>query len=672
MYLSKINKIIVSLLVGVFICLLGFGFSQQLKTKHEFKYKANEFKNVLNLKNTPRQAIDWQSFCFSDKGAWFGFALPDSVSENRYTFTGPFLMTQGKWISKSLLNLEILDENSILLSPLKSESVFYPGKLVRKLKYSDFDLDISLIFISEYDALICAKFDNIKSNCSVIPVLKGNVFSSEAKVCSRNTSIHIKGTEINSELNIYFREKARIKQLIVNDSSYLARMFPINLATHNCISTVVSYNDFQCHKHNNADLINDALTNPHTYLLQNTYRWNSYIDNALKSNAGWANRKEYQHIAVKSVITLINNWRCAYGDLLHDGLFPSYAVNYFNGFWAWDSWKHAVALACFEPDLAKNQIRAMYDYQNADGMIADCIYANKTENNWLNTKPPLSGWAIWNVYTSTNDIDFLYEMYPKLIKYHQWWYKFRDANKNNLCEYGSTDGSLIAAKWESGMDNAIRFDEATMVKIDKQNYAFNQESVDLNSYLYKEKLMIAKIANELSNADVSKTYKTEAAKLQKLINEKMYDKHTGYYYDIDIKTQKTIATQGPEGWIPLFALLASPNKAQEVIQNMFDTTKFSTYIPFPTAPKDNPEFSTKYWRGPIWLDQVYFAIQALTNYDCYTEANEYTLQIFDRLEGLKQQAPIRENYWPIDGKGMRVNHFSWSAAHLLLLYKHEK
>ena len=41
-----------------------------------------------------------------------------------------------------------------------------------------------------------------------------------------------------------------------------------------------------------------------------------------------------------------------------------------------------------------------------------------------------------------------------------------------------------------------------------------------------------------------------------------------------------------------------------------DTAKFSTYIPFPTIAADNPKYNPRgYWRGPIWLDQTYFAIR---------------------------------------------------------------
>ena len=58
----------------------------------------------------------------------------------------------------------------------------------------------------------------------------------------------------------------------------------------------------------------------------------------------------------------------------------------------------------------------MYDFQLDNGFIVDCIYRDTTieNHNYRNTKPPLSGWAVWKVYTQDGDVDFLKEMYPKL------------------------------------------------------------------------------------------------------------------------------------------------------------------------------------------------------------------------------------------------------------------
>ena len=65
-------------------------------------YTANTIENfpdVLNVKNIPDKAEDWSAFCFSDLGAWQGYALPpDTMPQYWGGFSGPFLMTQGRWL----------------------------------------------------------------------------------------------------------------------------------------------------------------------------------------------------------------------------------------------------------------------------------------------------------------------------------------------------------------------------------------------------------------------------------------------------------------------------------------------------------------------------------------------------------------------------------------------
>ncbi|MCP5108404.1 MAG: glycoside hydrolase, partial [bacterium] len=240
-----------------------------------------------------------------------------------------------------------------------------------------------------------------------------------------------------------------------------------------------------------------TLENVEKHWPENQTRWTHYLNKVLAAGSVWEKDNAYRDIAVKALMTLLNNWRRAYGDLEYDGLFPSYAVNYFNGFWAWDSWKHAAALARFAPGLAKDQIRTMFALQDEQGMIPDVIYAGKAENNWRDTKPPLAAWAVWEVYEQTRHKEFVKEMYPQLVRYHQWWYENRDHDKNRLCEYGSTDGTLVAALWESGMDDAVRFDKRKMVKNKKGAWSIDVESVDLNAYLYADKVYISKMARLL-------------------------------------------------------------------------------------------------------------------------------------------------------------------------------
>jgi putative isomerase len=382
-------------------------------------------------------------------------------------------------------------------------------------------------------------------------------------------------------------------------------------------------------------------------------------------------RGEYLQLADKCYLTLQNNWRTPAGELKHSGVFPSYHYEWFHGFWAWDSWKHAAALAIFDTEKAKDQVRAMYDFMQDDGFIPDCVYRDTTleKHNYRNTKAPLSAWAVWSIYKRDRDTLFLKEMYPKLVKQHNWWYKNRDHDQDGICEYGSTDGTLIAAKWESGMDNAVRFDSSAILKNHEGAYSLNQESVDLNAYLAAEKIYLGRIAETLTQSDFM-DWKDQAKALQSQIELQFFDAETGWFYDTNLNGTKFIKVMGCEGWIPLWSGSANYEQATRVKENMMLPSKFNDSIPLQTLSADHPKFKPDggYWRGPVWLDQAYFGIQGLHNYSFRTEAFDLSYKIIHNSEGLLEKGPsIRENYNPLNGAGMEAQNFSWSAAHLLMI-----
>jgi putative isomerase len=222
------------------------------------------------------------------------------------------------------------------------------------------------------------------------------------------------------------------------------------------------------------------------------------------------------------------------------------------------------------------------------------------------------------------------------------------------------------------MDNAIRFDNAAMLQNDSHSWSLDRESVDLNAYLYAEKRYLSLMAKTLGNIKDENNFNRDAEALKLLIQNCMFDDETGYFYDIMLDGKGFCKTQGPEGWIPLWAGVATKEQAERVKYVLLDSTKFATYIPFPTVAADNDCFIPTYngyWRGPVWLDQAYFAIKGLERYGYKRDANKFAWQLFNRLEGLKNSAqPIFENYNPVNGNGLNARHFSWSAAHLLLLF----
>ena len=377
---------------------------------------------------------------------------------------------------------------------------------------------------------------------------------------------------------------------------------------------------------------------------------------------------ETRALAAKCIFTLLNNRQGPGGGLKHEGVYPSYKD--FQGFWAWDSWKHAYALAGIAPELAKNSIRAMFDYQDSSGMIADCIFTDTSENNYRDTKPPLAAWAVAEIFRQTSDTSFVKEMFAKLLKYHRWWYLNRDHDRNGLCEYGSTDGSLQAARWESGWDNAVRFDSARMLQNNPLAWSMDQESADLNSYLYVEKKCLAELARVLGEPSLAGTLENEAERLGNIIRNMMWDEVSGFFYDIRLRGKKPILIAEPNGWLPLWAGIATKQQARRIRGHIMDEREFNTFVPFPTVAANQPGFNPEkgYWRGPVWLDQAYFAIRGLWDAGYRDDSVFLRNKLFQNCEGLMNpDVPIRENYHPLTGKGLNAENFSWSAAHILMI-----
>lgn len=187
------------------------------------------------------------------------------------------------------------------------------------------------------------------------------------------------------------------------------------------------------------------------------------------------------------------------------------------------------------------------------------------------------------------------------------------------------------------------------------------------------------MAKQLGNKQDAQKYQAEYQTLKARIDACFYDSKTGFYYDlaIDNTPQSTSECKGkllvhrgkgPEGWAPLFSQVASTENAEKVITNMLNEHEFNTYVPFPTAAITNPAFGADvYWRGRVWLDQVYFALSALSHYGYKKDAQQLFQKLISNSKGLSQKGSIRENYHPFTGEQQGATNFSWSAAHLMMM-----
>lgn len=769
-----------------------------------FSAYAGEHSNIIDRTGTPAMMKDYDKYGnqrfnpLLDNGSWHGFLLPDD-QKNYGSFTGPMVIFEeySLFIADSLEKLSVTDttrSKQYDLNKAQTTIESSPGKLYQVYEFDDLTLQLTLAFVSNRTALVSTEFTNhtnkpleLSLNWQGGLLTQWNKDQTVAQALpdwQRTLSANQNGIDIffgtarhtwhlmnsgqssyNISRSITSQNQIDLQQLSYSSTAQLT----LEAKQTKHLFTTHSYWHNQDEANAGQAMVKRILQDPKTFIDASHKRWRGY------QNA----KNKLDPVSVKAIETLLGNWRSPAGQLKQDVVTPSVTARWFNGAWAWDSWKHAVAMSRFAPQIAKANIDGMFEYQIAkddplrpqdEGMIVDAIFYNKDQvrggdgGNWneRNSKPPLATWAVWHTYQQTQDRVWLSKMFPKLLAYHQWWYRNRDHNQNGLVEYGATKhrlhnnpqgqisfkvqysgkqpkgctaqdddwyecfgmakyeqvlaaadynaidiGAQHGAGWESGMDNAARFGFINDQQLkqyanqyhqgnlklarkdwqvrffanhDKQGnllgFSIDQESVELNSYLAKEKQQLSHIAKLLGRTKQAQTLAKEAEDLAKRINQCFYDPDSGFYYDRQItKDSKgcegkllTQRGRGPEGWSPLWSGIADKEKADSVIQTMLKADEFNTTVPFGTAALTNPAYHPDiYWRGRVWLDQVYFGIEALKNYGYHKQAQQQVLKLIDNAQGLKDQASIRENYHPITGAQQGATNFSWSAAHLYLL-----
>ncbi|HEX7325656.1 MAG TPA: trehalase family glycosidase [Rhodanobacteraceae bacterium] len=632
-------------------------------------HATSRYADVLDLHGMPKSPTDRSFNIFFDAGAWQGYSLPPK-GDNVTGFIGPFVASlhDGEWTGMRFAQMALTTPAASTPIVLRKVSAHAePGDLLRTFDAPGLEVTQTLFFANSWTALV-----------------RIGLTSSTA----RNVTFTVAGTAMPGLASTFMAKGDAVVQAFpqsasqvvtrlhtANDAAYTARVSgdayrltlrqPLRLQPGKTATVYVEQTLLY-----DAHTASPAAVDFASAWTANRARWSDYLHVTSRARRPGLPNATARHVAVKAMETLIGNWRAARGDLQHAGVVPSYSNPAFNEcVWSWDSWKQAAGLALFAPRIAEDNLREMFDYQKPDGMIPDMVCLHAKDNNWRNSKPPLATWAALRTYHANHDAAFLRALYPKLVRYHDWWFTNRDHLHDGLAEYGSTDGTLQAAKWESGMDDDARFDHAKMLQNGKHAWSMSQEAVDLNAYLYRDAKGLAKVAGILGDVRQQAAWRQCAAAMKTRLDARFFDQSLGYFFDVQIPGGTFVTTYGPAGWIPLWAGAATPEQAKAVARVLADPHKFDTYMPFPTLAADDPRFApaTGYWRGPVWLDQAYFGVRGLERYGFNAQADRMALRLFTHAQGLTGDAPIRETYDPLTGHGQNSRNFSWSAASYLML-----
>ena len=335
------------------------------------------------------------------------------------------------------------------------------------------------------------------------------------------------------------------------------------------------------------------------------------------------------------------------------GVEPSSAGR-FKGVWNWDAAFHALAVVRWDPELARDQFRIMMKFQGEDGMLPDCVRRNPAEGVFRGcTKPPVWGWAVWEIDRVAHDESFLREAYAALKRHDAFLREKRYDAKAGLFRYdGNSDDPATRKKycgWDSGWDDSPRWDGDPSRVL----------AVDLNCWMVLYWRSMRDIAQRLGLADECDMWAGLARDLARRVEARFWDEADACYYDWDTSKNDFSRVLTPASFMPLFVGVASVSHAAAMSRHAARMEPG-----WPTVSYDHPAYRPDvYWRGRTWLNVAYVALKGLKFYGYDRIADSGRETILGWVDGNKES--IRENYNSRTGAPLGEPGFGWSAVFVM-------
>jgi len=319
-----------------------------------------------------------------------------------------------------------------------------------------------------------------------------------------------------------------------------------------------------------------------------------------------------------------------------------------------------LAYAYLDPKSAEGSQYVYMEQQRDDGLIAyrhgprglqDYPHFSKELNKDMSsTSAPFFSWINNEVYKVSRDKKFLEDSYKSGVKYVNWLIANRDLNKNGTFEWGPYGIIENVRDWYNAV---FQVSKDRHLDIDKEDISDELECLDLSAMVVKEMKSLAEEAEALGLANESAEWKKKADDISKLINERMWDDSSKFYYSVNKKDlsfkfmSRDLRRMEIIGFLPLWSGTATKERAAELVKHLTNTNKFWRKYGIPTLSADDPWY-TPYvdycckWNGPVWLLWDYMIMDGLKQYGY----NKIASQIADKLTlAVTTQLKKNHNYW---------------------------
>lgn len=279
----------------------------------------------------------------------------------------------------------------------------------------------------------------------------------------------------------------------------------------------------------------------------------------------------------------------------------------FRGVYLWDSAFIAQIWKCWEPEIGAEVLQSVIELRAGDRL--QHVVSEFAQSKY--TQPPLIAWSAVELgawMTPDRRKHFFAAIEGPLRRYHEW-----------LCQNRRLPNGLFYWEhpYESGVENAPRFGSR-----DEKDCRDTRRTAapDLATYMVLQCRALATIASTLGRPRDAAGFDTRAEELSRLVETILWHEADGLYYDRDMDSGGFLRSRTIASLLPMWAGIPSEARARRLRNAAIDPAAFGTRMPLPSVARDDPAFEKDMWRGPVWINTAYAAIQGLLRYGYHDEA----------------------------------------------------